>query len=154
MLKLNNVEVAYLNVIRVLHGVSLTVEDGSIVALLGANGAGKSTTLKAISGLLHVEEGEVTDGSIEWNGERIDRRSAEEISELGIIQALEGRRVFEHLTAEENLLVGAYQRHDRRAVRQDMEMVYEYFPDSRRCVTTLLAIFRAANSKCWSSVGR
>ncbi len=128
MLKLNNVEVAYLNVIRVLHGVSLTVEDGSIVALLGANGAGKSTTLKAISGLLHVEEGEVTDGSIEWNGERIDRRSAEEISKLGIIQALEGRRVFEHLTAEENLLVGAYQRHDRRAVRQDLEMVYEYFP--------------------------
>jgi len=128
MLKLNNVEVAYLNVIRVLHGVSLSVEDGSIVALLGANGAGKSTTLKAISGLLHVEEGEVTDGSIEWNGERIDRRSAEEISKLGIIQALEGRRVFEHLTAEENLLVGAYQRHDRRAVRQDLEMVYEYFP--------------------------
>jgi branched-chain amino acid transport system ATP-binding protein len=128
MLKLNNIEVAYLNVIRVLHGVSLTVEDGAIVALLGANGAGKSTTLKAISGLLHVEEGEVTDGSIEWNGERIDRRSAEEISKLGIIQALEGRRVFEHLTAEENLMVGAYQRHDRRAVRQDLEMVYEYFP--------------------------
>jgi branched-chain amino acid transport system ATP-binding protein len=128
MLKLNNVEVAYLNVIRVLHGVSLAVEDGSIVALLGANGAGKSTTLKAISGLLHVEEGEVTDGSIEWNGERIDKKSAEAISKLGIIQALEGRRVFEHLTAEENLLVGAYQRHDRRAVKRDLEMVYEYFP--------------------------
>ena len=128
MLKLNNVEVAYLNVIRVLHGVSLTVEGGSIVALLGANGAGKSTSLKAISGLLHVEEGEVTDGSIEWNGERIDKKSAEAISKLGIIQALEGRRVFEHLTAEENLLVGAYQRHDRRAVKRDLEMVYEYFP--------------------------
>src|SRR3972149_85407 len=84
MLKLNNIEVAYLNVIRVLHGVSLSVEDGSIVALLGANGAGKSTTLKAISGLLHVEEGEVTDGSIEWNGGRIDNKNAEEIGRLGI----------------------------------------------------------------------
>ena len=127
MLKLNNIEVAYLNVIRVLHGVSLSVEDSSIVALLGANGAGKSTTLKAISGLLHIEEGAVTDGSIEWNGERIDRKSAEEIAKLGIIQALEGRRVFEHLSAEENLLVGAYHRRDRR-IKQDLEMVYEYFP--------------------------
>lgn len=127
MLKLNNIEVAYLNVIRVLHGVSLSVEESSIVALLGANGAGKSTTLKAISGLLHIEEGAVTDGNIEWNGERIDRKSAEEIAKLGIIQALEGRRVFEHLSAEENLLVGAYHRRDRR-IKQDMEMVYEYFP--------------------------
>ena len=128
MLKLNNIEVAYLNVVRVLHGVSLNVEDGSIVALLGANGAGKSTTLKAISGLLHVEEGEVTDGSIEWDGERIDKKNAEEIGKLGIIQALEGRRVFGHLTTEENLLVGAFHRRDRHAVRQDLDMVYEYFP--------------------------
>ena len=127
MLKLNNIEVAYLNVIRVLHGVSLDVADGSIVALLGANGAGKSTTLKAISGLLHVEEGEVTDGSIQWNGERIDKKSAEEIGKLGIIQALEGRRVFGHLSAEENLLVGAYYR-QRRAVKEDLDMVYDYFP--------------------------
>ena len=127
MLKLNNIEVAYLNVIRVLHGVSLMVEDGSIIALLGANGAGKSTTLKAISGLLHVEEGQVTDGNIEWNGERIDKKSAEEIGKLGIIQALEGRRVFEHLTAEENLLVGAYQNRGRGTVKQDLDMVYEYF---------------------------
>ncbi|MDD5039393.1 MAG: ABC transporter ATP-binding protein [Dehalococcoidales bacterium] len=128
MLKLNNIEVSYLNVIRVLHGVSLKVDDGSIVALLGANGAGKTTTLKAISGLLHVEEGDVTDGSIEWNGERIDRASAEEIGKLGIIQALEGRRVFEHLNTEENLLVGAFQRKDRHQVKQDLEMVYGYFP--------------------------
>ena len=128
MLKLNNIEVTYLNVIRVLHGVSLSVEDGAIVALLGANGAGKSTTLKAISGLLHAEEGEVTDGSIEWDGERIDKKGPEEIGKRGIIQALEGRRVFEHLTAEENLLVGAHNRRDRRAVRQDLEMVYNYFP--------------------------
>ncbi len=128
MLKLNNIEVTYLNVIRVLHGVSLNVEDGAIIALLGANGAGKNTTLKAISGLLHVEEGEVTDGSIDWNGERIDNRGAEEIGKLGIIQALEGRRVFGHLSTEENLLVGAYHRRDRRAVKQDMNMVYDYFP--------------------------
>ena len=128
MLKLNNIEVAYINVIRVLHGVSLGVADGQVVALLGANGAGKSTTLKAISGLLRSEEGEVTGGSIEWDGERIDNRSAEEIGKLRIIQALEGRRVFEHLNTEENLLVGAYQRRDRRAVREDLDMVYQYFP--------------------------
>jgi branched-chain amino acid transport system ATP-binding protein len=128
MLKLNNIEVTYLNVIRVLHGVSLSVEDGAIVALLGANGAGKSTTLKAISGLLHVEEGEITEGSIEWNGHRIDRKNAEEIGKLGIIQALEGRRVFEHLTTEENLLVGAHHRKDRNIIKQDLEMVYSYFP--------------------------
>lgn len=128
MLKLNNIEVTYLNVVRVLHGVSLNVEDGLIVALLGANGAGKSTTLKAISGLLHVEEGDITDGSIEWNGERIDKKSAEQIGKLGIIQALEGRRVFEHLNTEENLIVGAYNRRDRHSVKRDLEMVYEYFP--------------------------
>jgi branched-chain amino acid transport system ATP-binding protein len=128
MLKLNNIEVTYINVIRVLHGVSMAVEDGAIIALLGANGAGKSTTLKAISGLLHIEEGEVTDGSIEWNGERIDKKGAEHIGKLGIIQALEGRHIFEHLTAEENLVVGAHNRRDRHAVRQDLEMVYNYFP--------------------------
>src|SRR4030065_2746006 len=135
MLKSHNIEVTYLNVIRVLHGVSLNVEDGSIIALLGANGAGKSTTLKAISGLLHVEEGEVTDGSIEWNGERIDKKNPEQIGKLGIIQALEGRHVFEHLTTEENLLVGAHNRKDRHAVKPDLEMVYDYFPrlkDRRR----------------------
>jgi len=128
MLKLNSVEVTYLNVIRVLHGVSLNVEDGSVVALLGANGAGKTTTLKAISGLLHIEEGEVTDGSIEWKGARIDRKSPEEIGKLGIVQALEGRRVFGHLTTEENLLVGAFNRKDRSAIKGDLEMVYSYFP--------------------------
>jgi len=128
MLKLNNIEVTYLNVIRVLHGVSMNVEDGAIVALLGANGAGKSTTLKAISGLLRVQEGEVTDGSILWNGERIDKKNAEEIGNLGIIQALEGRHVFGHLTAEENLMVGAFNRKDSTAVKNDIEMVYHYFP--------------------------
>src|SRR3972149_755169 len=113
MLKLNNIEVTYLNVIRVLHGVSMAVEDGMIVALLGANGAGKSTTLKAISGLLHTEEGDVTDGSIEWDGARIDKKNAEEIGKLGLIQALEGRHVFEHLNTEENLIVGAPHRKER-----------------------------------------
>jgi branched-chain amino acid transport system ATP-binding protein len=128
MLKLNNIEVAYLGVIRVLHGVSLVVPDGAIVALLGANGAGKSTTLKAISGLLKSESGAVTGGTIEWQGERIDGESAERIGKRGIIQALEGRRVFGHLTVEENLMVGAYLRRDRRAVKEDLAMVYGYFP--------------------------
>jgi branched-chain amino acid transport system ATP-binding protein len=128
MLRLNNIEVAYLNVIRVLHGISLGVEDCSVVALLGANGAGKTTTLKAISGLLRVEEGEVIDGSIEWDSQRIDKKTAVEIGKLGIVQALEGRRVFGHLTTEENLLVGAHNRGDRHAIRDDLDMVYDYFP--------------------------
>ncbi len=128
MLELNNIEVTYLNVIRVLHGVSLAVEEGSIAALLGANGAGKTTTLKAISGLLHIEEGEVTDGSITWNGARIDRQNAEHIGKLGIVQALEGRRVFGHLTAEENLRVGAFYQRDRGRIKDELEMVYDYFP--------------------------
>jgi branched-chain amino acid transport system ATP-binding protein len=131
MLKLNNIEVTYLNVIRVLHGVSMNVEEGCIVALLGANGAGKSTTLKAISGLLHAEEGEVTDGSITWDDRRIDRYNAEQIGKLGIIQALEGRHVFEHLTTEENLIVGGHNRKDRAAMRDDLAMVYDYFPRLR-----------------------
>jgi len=127
LLKLNNVEVTYLNVIRVLHGVSLEVPEAAIVAVLGANGAGKTTVLKAISGLLHVEVGEVTDGSIEWNGQRIDKKSAEDIAKLGIVQALEGRRVFGHLTTEENLTVGGYHR-DRASLHRDLDMVYHYFP--------------------------
>jgi len=128
MLKINSIEVAYLNVIRVLHGISMSVDDSSVVALLGANGAGKTTTLKAISGLLRVEEGEVVDGSIEWEGQRIDKKNAVEIGKLGIVQALEGRRVFGHLTAEENLMVGAYHRTDSHGVKEDLGMVYDYFP--------------------------
>jgi branched-chain amino acid transport system ATP-binding protein len=128
MLKLNNIEVSYLNVVKVLHGISISVEDGLVVALLGANGAGKTTTLKAISGLLRVEEGEITDGTIEWDGVRIDRKNAVDIGKLGIVQALEGRRVFGHLTAEENLLVGAFSRSGARKVKSDLGMVYGYFP--------------------------
>jgi branched-chain amino acid transport system ATP-binding protein len=128
MLKLNNIEVVYSEVILVLRGVSLQVPEGQIVTLLGANGAGKSTTLKAISGLLHTELGEVTRGSIEFNGQRIDRIPPEEIVRLGIVQVIEGRRLFPHLTVEENLQVGALIRGDGAAVRRDLELVYTYFP--------------------------
>ncbi len=128
MLKLNNIEVSYLNVVKVLHGISISVDDGLVVALLGANGAGKTTTLKAISGLLRIEEGEITDGTIEWDGVRIDRKNAVDIGRLGIVQALEGRRVFEHLSTEENLLVGAFSRSSTQKVRADLKMVYSYFP--------------------------
>jgi len=127
MLKLNNIEVMYHEVILALKGVSLEVPQGGIVALLGANGAGKSTTLKAISGLLKHEDGRVTDGSIEFMGQRIDRKPAEERTRMGIFQVIEGRRVFEHLTVEENLLVGAHLS-GRNAVRSSLEMVYHYFP--------------------------
>ena len=128
MLKLNNIEVSYLNVVKVLHGISITVEDGIVVALLGANGAGKTTTLKAISGLLRIEEGEINDGTIEWDSMRIDKKNAVDIGKLGIVQALEGRRVFEHLDAEENLLVGAFSRSNIKDVKADLQMVYSYFP--------------------------
>jgi branched-chain amino acid transport system ATP-binding protein len=128
MLKLNNIEVVYDQVILVLRGVSLEVPEGRIIALLGANGAGKSTTLKAISGLLRPERGEVTEGSIEFMGERLDRKGASEIVRMGIIQVMEGRRVFEHLTTEENLLTGAHSRRDGGALAGDMDLVYSYFP--------------------------
>ena len=106
MLNVNNVEVVYSDVILVLKGLSLTVNQGQIVALLGSNGAGKSTTLKAISGLLKAEEGEVTDGDISFDDERIDGRDPEEVVRMGIFQVMEGRRVFEDLTVEENLVCG------------------------------------------------
>jgi branched-chain amino acid transport system ATP-binding protein len=132
MLEVNNIEVVYMNVIQVLRGVSLSVDDGQIVALLGANGGGKTTTLKAISGMLKTEEGEVTEGSIEFNGHRLDRLGPENIAVLGISQAMEGRRVLERLSVEENLLVGAYRRKDRRGVKQDLEVVFDYFPAIKR----------------------
>jgi branched-chain amino acid transport system ATP-binding protein len=132
MLQIHNIEVVYMNVIQVLRGVSLTVADGQIVALLGANGGGKTTTLKAVSGMLKTEEGEVTDGSIEFDGQRIDRLGPEHIAVMGISQAMEGRRVLEHLSVEENLLVGAYRRKDRRGIKQDLEIVFNYFPPIAR----------------------
>jgi len=128
MLKVNNIEVIYMNVIQVLRGVSLEVGDGKIVALLGANGGGKTTTLKAISGLLKTEEGKVTDGSIDFEGKRIDKYDPEDIAAMGISQVMEGRRVLEHLNIEENLLVGAHCRKGRAEVKRDMDMVFDYFP--------------------------
>ncbi|MBP8608608.1 MAG: ABC transporter ATP-binding protein [Syntrophaceae bacterium] len=128
MLKLNNIEVRYSSVILVLKGVSLEVPDGSIIAMLGGNGAGKSTTLKAISGLLKTEEGEVTEGGIEFNGEQIHKLNPEVIARKGIIQVMEGGRSLEHLTVEENLMAGAAVIPSRSTIKQDLEMVYGYFP--------------------------
>jgi branched-chain amino acid transport system ATP-binding protein len=128
VLTLNNVEVIYEGVILVLKGVSITVREGGITTLLGANGAGKTTTLKAISGLLRSERGEVTKGSIELAGEPIDRLPPHAIVKRGVVQVFEGRRVFEHLTTEENLIAGAHIRGERRLVDEGIERVYTYFP--------------------------
>ncbi|MFH1479869.1 MAG: ABC transporter ATP-binding protein [Pseudomonadota bacterium] len=127
MLVVNNIEVRYQEVILVLKGCSLEVPASGIVTLLGANGGGKTTTLKAISGLLVSEEGEVTDGSIEFKGRRIDRMRPEDRVRMGIVQVMEGRCVFEHLSVEENLIVGG-QSHSRSKERQNMAMVFGYFP--------------------------
>ena len=129
LLTVNNIEVIYDHVILVLKGVSLEVPEGGIVALLGANGAGKTTTLKAISNLLRSERGEVTKGSIEFRGERIDSLTPNELDKKGVIQVMEGRHCFEHLTVEENLLTGAYTRGGKRGeIDRDLQMVYSYFP--------------------------
>ena len=128
MLTVNNIEVVYSDVILVLKGLSLSCEKGKITTLLGANGAGKSTTLKAISGLLKSEEGEVTEGTIQFMGEKINGRDPEKIVKMGIFQVMEGRRVFEDLNIVENLRCGAYTRSDRAGVKQDIELVFNYFP--------------------------
>jgi branched-chain amino acid transport system ATP-binding protein len=128
MLKVNNIEVIYSDVILVLRGVSLAVEQGQIVSLLGANGAGKTTTLKAISGLLKREDGAVTRGSIEFHDNRLDKSTPEEIVSLGIVQVLEGRRLFEHLTVEENLRVGTLVNGRQSNNSQLLEQVYHFFP--------------------------
>jgi branched-chain amino acid transport system ATP-binding protein len=129
LLSVNNIEVIYDHVILVLKGVSLEVPEQGIVALLGANGAGKTTTLKAVSNLLRAERGDITKGSIEFRGKRIDRLSSAELVQQGVIQVMEGRHCFEHLTVEENLLTGAYTRRDgNAAIQADLELVYSYFP--------------------------
>ncbi|OAF15004.1 ABC transporter ATP-binding protein [Bradyrhizobium centrolobii] len=129
VLSVNNIEVVYDHVILVLKGVSLEVPRGGIVALLGANGAGKTTTLKAISNLLHAERGEVTKGSILFDGVEVQSQSPNDLVRRGCIQVMEGRRAFPHLTVEENLLTGAFTRRDSRsAIAQDLERVYAYFP--------------------------
>jgi branched-chain amino acid transport system ATP-binding protein len=132
LLTVNNIEVIYSHVVLVLKGVSLQVPEGGIVALLGANGAGKTTTLKAISNLLRAERGEVTKGSIAFAGKRIEAADPSAVVKSGLIQVMEGRHCFGHLTVEENLLTGAYTRSDgRAAVAEDLERVYAYFPRLR-----------------------
>ncbi|MEO9862957.1 MAG: ABC transporter ATP-binding protein [Yoonia sp.] len=132
LLEVNNIEVIYNHVILVLKGVSLSVPKGGITALLGGNGAGKTTTLKAISNLLHSERGEVTKGSINYRGDRVQDLSPSDLVKRGVIQVMEGRHCFEHLTIEENLMTGAYTRGDGSgAVSADLEMVYDYFPRLR-----------------------
>lgn len=132
LLNVENIEVIYNHVILVLKGVSLQVPEGGITALLGANGAGKSTTLKAISNLLRAERGDVTKGSIHYGGVQIDSMTPADLVKKGVIQVMEGRHCFEHLTVEENLLTGAYTRKvGRAAINNDLEMVYNYFPRLR-----------------------
>jgi len=145
MLTLSNVEVVYSDVIQVLRGISLEVPDGKIVTLLGANGAGKTTALKAISGLLHSQEGEVSRGSITFDGERIDSHAPERIVKLGIVQVLEGRRLFNHLSVEENLRLGSISRRQTSepvSISHDLEQVYNYFPrlkDLRKRISGFLS---------------
>ena len=128
LLQVNNIEVIYHNVILVLKGMSLKVDPGRIVAILGNNGAGKTTTLKAISGLLKSENGEVTDGQIYFEGSRIDRLFPEELVRKGIFQVMEGRRVFEDLTIEENLIAGGHTEKSKQQMKNSIEMVYNFFP--------------------------
>ena len=153
MLKLNNVEVVYDRAVLVLRGISLEVPEQRIVTLLGSNGAGKSTTLKAISGLLKPERGEIITGSVEFAGERIDDRGPEEIVKLGITQVMEGRRVFQDLTAEENLRAGAHTRRNGAEIKRDMELVYDYFPKlaDRR---TLKAGYLSGGEQQMLAIGR
>jgi len=127
MLTLSNVEVIYDSVILVLKGVSLAVREGTVTTLLGANGAGKTTTLKAVSGLLRAERGEVTKGSVELDGQRLDRLAPHEVVRRGVVQVFEGRRVFEHLTTEENLIAGGHIQPDGERVKDGIERVFQYF---------------------------
>ena len=154
VLTVNNIEVVYDHVILVLKGVSLNVPKGGIVALLGANGAGKTTTLKAISNLLRAERGEVTKGSIEFKGERVDKLSPNELVRRGCIQVLEGRHCFGHLTIEENLLTGAFTRRDgNAAIRRDLEAIYEYFPRLKQRRTSM-AGYTSGGEQQMCAIGR
>ena len=154
ILAVNNIEVIYDHVILVLKGVSLVVPEGGIVALLGANGAGKSTTLKAISNLLRSERGEVTKGSIEFEGKRVEAQTANELVRRGCIQVMEGRHCFGHLTVEENLLTGAFTRRDgNTAIKRDIEMVYDYFPRLRERRTSQ-AGYTSGGEQQMTAIGR
>ena len=151
MLSINNIEVVYDNVILVLKGVSLEVQPGSITTLLGANGAGKTTTLKAVSGVLRTERGDVTKGSIAFEGKRIDGMRAFSVTKLGISQVFEGRRVFEHLTCEENLIAGATPSARPARSARASSVFMPTSRSSRTGVRSLRAISRAASSRCWPS---
>ena len=154
LLGVNNIEVIYDSVILVLKGVSLSVPRGGIVALLGANGAGKTTTLKAISNLLRSERGEVTKGTISLDGQRVDALDAAEMVRRGVIQVMEGRRCFAHLSVEENLLTGAYtQARGRAALKADLERVYGYFPRLKVKRKTL-AGYASGGEQQMTAVGR
>jgi branched-chain amino acid transport system ATP-binding protein len=154
ILSVNNIEVVYDHVILVLKGVSLEVPKGGIVALLGANGAGKTTTLKAISNLLHAERGEVTKGSILFEGKPCHRLSPNELVRRGCIQVMEGRQCFGHLTVEENLLTGAFTRRDgKAAIAQDLERVYAYFPKLKERRQSL-AGYTSGGEQQMTAVGR
>jgi branched-chain amino acid transport system ATP-binding protein len=152
LLEVNNIEVVYNDVILVLRGLSLAVPKGRIVALLGANGAGKSTTLKAISGLLRTEEGEVTRGDIRFAGERINDTLAHNIVRKGIFQVMEGRRIVADMTCLENLRLGAFTRSDTAAVKRDIEMVYGYFPRLKE--RTGLAGYLSGGEQQMLAIGR
>ena len=154
ILSVNNIEVIYDHVILVLKGVSLTVPQGGIVAILGANGAGKSTTLKSISNLVKSERGELTKGSIEFAGERVDRLMPNDLVRRGCIQVMEGRHCFGHLTIEENLLTGAFTRREGRAVvAQELERIYHYFPRLKERRTSL-AGYTSGGEQQMCAVGR
>ena len=154
LLSVNNIEVVYDRVILVLKGVSLTVPEREVVALLGANGAGKSTTLKAISSLLRAERGEITKGRVDYDGARSDRWNAAELVRRGVVQVMEGRHCFEHLTVEENLMTGAYTRRDgREAVRRDLDLVYGYFPALKRRESSL-AGYISGGEQQMTAIGR
>ena len=153
-LSVNNVEVIYDHVILVLKGVSLEVPQGQIVALLGANGAGKTTTLKAISNLLSAERGDVTKGTIEFMGRRVDKLTPNELVKMGVCQVMEGRHCFAHLTVEENLLTGAFTRKGSRAeIRDSLEKVYRYFPRLKQRRTSL-AGYTSGGEQQMTAVGR
>jgi branched-chain amino acid transport system ATP-binding protein len=128
MLTLRNIEIIYSNVILVIKGLTLEVPEGGVVALLGANGAGKSTTLKAIAGLLRAERGEITRGVVDFDGQSLNNHTPTEIVKRGIALVPEGRQVFEHLSTEENLMVGAHTRTSLPEIRRDIDLVYQYFP--------------------------
>ncbi|HXN14761.1 MAG TPA: ABC transporter ATP-binding protein [Usitatibacter sp.] len=154
LLEVNGIEVIYSHVILVLKGVSLSVGEGSIVALLGANGAGKTTTLKAVSNLLHAERGEVTKGAIEFRGERIDGLNPSALVKRGVIQVMEGRHCFAHLSVDDNLLTGAYTRAAPRSeIKIDLEKVYDFFPRLKERRHTL-AGYTSGGEQQMTAIGR